>query len=33
MPDEEVLYILLLPTSSNKLLTQWQGPHHVLRIN
>ena len=28
-PGEEVL--VLLPTSSNKLLAQWQGPYHVLR--
>ena len=28
-PDEEVL--VLLPTSSNKLLAQWQGPYRVLR--
>ena len=28
-PDEEVL--VLLPTSSNKLLAQWQGPYCVLR--
>jgi len=27
-PDEEVL--VLLPTSSNKLLAQWQGPYRVL---
>ena len=27
--NEEVL--VLLPTSSNKLLAQWQGPYHVLR--
>jgi len=26
-PDEEVL----LPTSSNKLLAQWQGPYRILR--
>ena len=28
-PDEEVL--VLLPTSSNKLLAQWQGPYRILR--
>ena len=28
-PGEEVL--LLLPTSSNKLLAQWQGPYWVTR--
>lgn len=28
-PDDEVL--VLLPTSSNKLLAQWQGPYCVLR--
>ena len=28
-PDDEVL--VLLPTSSNKLLAQWQGPYRVLR--
>ena len=28
-PDEEVL--VLLPTSTNKLLAQWQGPYRVLR--
>ena len=27
-PDEEVL--VLLPTSSNKLLSQWQGPYRIL---
>ena len=27
-PDEEVL--VLLPTSSNKLLVKWQGPYRVL---
>ena len=28
-PSDEVL--VLLPTSSNKLLAQWQGPYDVLR--
>ena len=28
-PDEEVL--VLLPSSSNKLLAQWQGPYCILR--
>ena len=28
-PGDEVL--VLLPTSSNKLLAQWQGPYEVLR--
>ena len=28
-PEDEVL--VLLPTTSNKLLAQWQGPYRVLR--